>query len=44
VSEPLEKLEALYEGWSRGDFSGHVELFHPEMKAGLGVRSKPRTG
>jgi ketosteroid isomerase-like protein len=33
VPEPLEKLEALYEDWSRGDFSGHAELFHPEMKA-----------
>jgi ketosteroid isomerase-like protein len=33
VSEPLEKLEALYEDWSRGNFSGHADFFHPEMKA-----------
>lgn len=33
MSESPERLEALYEDWGRGDFSGHAELFHPEMKA-----------
>jgi ketosteroid isomerase-like protein len=32
VPEPLENLKRLYEDWGRGDFSGHAEFFHPEMK------------
>jgi ketosteroid isomerase-like protein len=45
VSEPLEKLEALYDDWSRGDFSGHAELFHPEMKAEtIGMGEPIRSG
>jgi ketosteroid isomerase-like protein len=32
VREPRESLEQLYEEWGRGDFSGHAELFDPEMK------------
>jgi ketosteroid isomerase-like protein len=27
----LDKLKGLYEDWDRGDFSGHSEIFHPEM-------------
>lgn len=27
----LEKLETLYEGWARGDYS-RADLFHPDMK------------
>jgi ketosteroid isomerase-like protein len=29
----LGTLKALYEDWGRGDFSGHTEIFHPEMAA-----------
>jgi ketosteroid isomerase-like protein len=32
VPEPLENLKQLYEEWGRGDYSGHAELFDPEMK------------
>ena len=31
MPEPLEKLKALYEDWSDGDYTGHAEFFHPEM-------------
>ncbi len=29
----LGKLQGVYREWGRGDFSGHAEIFHPEMKA-----------
>jgi hypothetical protein len=29
----LEKVKAIYEEWARGDYSGHADAFHPEMKA-----------
>jgi ketosteroid isomerase-like protein len=29
----LEKVKAIYEEWARGDYSGHADVFHPEMKA-----------
>jgi ketosteroid isomerase-like protein len=31
VPEPVEQLRQLYEDWGRGDFSGHAEIFDPEM-------------
>jgi hypothetical protein len=31
VPEPGEKLETLYEGWGRGDYS-RSDVFDPEMR------------
>jgi ketosteroid isomerase-like protein len=45
----LEKVKAIYEEWARGDYSGHADVFHPEMKAethGMGepIRSETYDG
>jgi ketosteroid isomerase-like protein len=29
----LEKVKAIYDEWARGDYSGHADVFHAEMKA-----------
>jgi ketosteroid isomerase-like protein len=29
----LERVRDIYEEWRRGDYSGHTEIFHPEMTA-----------
>jgi ketosteroid isomerase-like protein len=45
----LEKIKSIYEEWARGDYSGHADVFHPEMKAethGMGepIRSETYAG
>jgi ketosteroid isomerase-like protein len=45
----LEKVRAIYEEWARGDYSGHADVFHPQMKAethGMGepIRSETYEG